>query len=98
MHRFLTTSKIVYCNRINILLYMPSFRDFIESITCRCTRSNDGVSTVTVSVKDGCCNKRKIIINMGNMDSSNVESLVKTIKHNSINGPVRSEGSTQTEC
>ena len=72
---------------------MPWFKDFLNTVTCNCTKSNDGTSTVTISIKDGCCNKKKIVIHMGSMDSSNVESLVRTISKHNINGPVCSEGS-----
>ena len=72
---------------------MGALQSIFRKLTCNCSKSNDGTTTVTVSIKGtSCCNKKKIIINMGDMDVNQVDGILQRInseKHKPISSEVQ---------
>ncbi len=57
------------------------FRDFITSLWCDCTKEDNGNTKVIVHIKGNrCCNRRKLVINMGGASVAEVEGVLRRLE------------------
>ena len=56
------------------------FRDLLAYLSCKCASEDNGETKITIRVHgNSCCNRRKIVLNMGQATVSEVESVLRRI-------------------